>query len=518
MNKYSIEGMESLNNLKHVLKIMRTTLFLLFFCILFSSASNGYSQKFTVKSGTTTIKKVCEEIEKNSDYIFVFSDESEKVLDNKVNVDSDSKNLSELLNDIFTSAGLSYRILDKQVVVFKRSLPDDVKEVYLDQVKQQPIRLTITGKVTDESNDQPIPGVNVVIAGTTYGTSTDIDGVYELSANEGDTLVFSFIGFVTQKVKVDKVRIINVRLSEHTEMLEETIVVAFGKQKKTDVIGAVTTINPSELKVPSSNLTQSLAGRLSGLISYQRSGEPGRDNADFFIRGVTTFGYSKSPLILIDGFEISANEMARIDPSNIASFSIMKDATSTALYGARGANGVILITTKEGKEGSMKISFRHESSFSMPTQIPKVADGVSYMQLYNEAFFNDNPTLPPYYTAQKINGTINNDNPNVYPNVNWYDELFTNQVYNQRYNLNINGGGKVAQYYLSASYNKDNGILTVDKRNNFNNNISIDRYNLTTNINLNLTPTTRASFKMNGVFERYNEPIFNRGMRFLITS
>ena len=368
--------------------------------------------------------------------------------------------------------------------------------------------LTITGIVTD-MGEEPLAGVTIKVQGReSHGTITDVNGRFSLpNVSPNEKLEISYVGMKTQVIEVQGRTLINIILEDDTELLEEVQVVAFGTQRKSDVIGAVTTINPSELKVPSSNLTQSLAGRLSGLISYQRSGEPGRDNADFFIRGVTTFGYSKSPLILLDGFEISANEMARIDPNNIASFSIMKDATSTALYGARGANGVILITTKEGREGKIQVSFRHESSFSMPTKLPEVADGVSYMKLYNEAFFNDNPTLPPYYSAQKIEGTVNNINPNVYPNVNWYDELFTNYVYNQRYNLNINGGGKVARYFLSASYNKDNGILTVDKRNNFNSNISIDRYNLTTNINLNLTPTTQAAFKMNGVFERYNGPI-----------
>ena len=199
--------------------------------------------------------------------------------------------------------------------------------------------------------------------------------------------------------------------------------------------------------------------------------------------------------------------MARIDPNNISSFSIMKDATSTALYGARGANGVILITTKEGKEGKIKVSFRHESSFSTTTKIPEVADGLSYMNLYNEAYLNDYPSVPPYYSAQKIEGTEKDINPNVYPNVNWYEDLFTDQVYNQRYNININGGGEIARYFLSASYNKDSGILQVDKRNNFNSNISINRYNLTSNINLNLTSTTEAIFRMNGVFESYNGPI-----------
>lgn len=366
--------------------------------------------------------------------------------------------------------------------------------------------VTVKGIVTD-AQGEPLPGVTITIVGSSKGVITDMDGIYSIEVKSTDQLTFSFVGMEDQTIPINGRSVINVTMQEKSELLDEVQVVAFGKQKKSDVIGSVTTINPSELKVPSSNLTQSLAGKLSGIISYQRSGEPGRDNADFFIRGVTTFGYSRSPLILLDGFEISSNEMARIDPNNIASFSIMKDATSTALYGARGANGVILITTKEGREGKIRVSFRHESSFSMPTRLPEVADGVSYMNLYNEAFFNDNPSMPPYYSAQKIEGTANNLNPNVYPNVNWYEDLFKNYVYNQRYNININGGGKVAQYYLSASYNKDNGILEVDKRNNFNNNISIDRYNLTSNINLNLTPTTKASFKMNAVFERYNGPI-----------
>ena len=367
--------------------------------------------------------------------------------------------------------------------------------------------ISVSGVVSDTENE-PLPGVAVRINGTSNGTVTDVNGCFTLSSVQPSaTLEFSCVGLKTQYVEVRNRTLISVTMQNDSEFLDEVQIVAFGKQKKSDVIGAVTAIKPSELKVPSSNLTQSLSGRLSGLISYQRSGEPGKDNAEFFVRGVTTFGYSKSPLILLDGFEISATEMSHIDPTNIASFAIMKDATSTALYGARGANGVILITTKEGAEGKIKVSFRHESSFSASTQLPQMADGVSFMKLYNEAYRNDNPALAPFYSAQKIEGTINNVNPNVYPNVDWYSQLFNDYVYNHRYNLNINGGGKVAQYYLSASYNKENGILKVDKRNNFNSNISIDRFNLTSNINLNLTPTTKASFKMNGVFERYNGPV-----------
>src|SRR3546814_730038 len=202
---------------------------------------------------------------------------------------------------------------------------------------------------------------------------------------QAPVLVVSILGFETQEVPVKGREVVNVVIVESSAQLEDVVVVAFGKQKRTDMVGAVTSVNPSELKVPSSNLTTALAGRMAGMIAYQRSGEPGEDNADFFIRGVTTFGYKVDPLILIDNVEVSTTELARIQPDDIASFSIMKDATATALYGARGANGVILVTTKEGVEGKAKISFRLENSISTPTRNVDMADPVTYMELHNEA-------------------------------------------------------------------------------------------------------------------------------------
>lgn len=364
----------------------------------------------------------------------------------------------------------------------------------------------VKGMVVDENGDYLI-GVSVYAKGTTNGTITNIDGRYVISnVAPKDTLVYSFIGFDTQMIQVDGHSEIDVVLASDLAELEEVQVVAFQKQKKESVIGSINTIKPAELKQPSSNLTNALAGRIAGVISYQRSGEPGADNAEFFIRGVTSFGYKKSPLILLDGFEIGSNDLARIEPDNIASFSIMKDATATSLYGARGANGVILITTKEGKKGKAKVSARIETSMASPTKMNTFLDGVEYMELYNQALRTRDPNATLYYSKEKIENTRNNLNPYAYPNVNWYNDLFNDYTMNTKANVNVNGGGEVARYYLAVSYTNETGLLKVDNRNNFNNNIDIDRYNLRANIDIDLSKTTVASVKFYSLFDRYNGP------------
>jgi len=226
----------------------------------------------------------------------------------------------------------------------------------------------IKGEISDNYGN-PLPGVAIIVEGTKNGVDSDFDGKYVINVKiPNATLVFSYLGFETKKVKIEGQKIINVILQESSDQLEEIQVVAFSKQKKSSVIGSVTSIKVSDLKQPTANITNSLAGQISGLISYQRSGEPGADNAAFFIRGVTTFGFNNSPLILLDGLQITTSDLARLEPDNIASFSIMKDATATSLYGARGANGVVLVTTKEGKKGKAKVSVRYENSMSAPSQ------------------------------------------------------------------------------------------------------------------------------------------------------
>lgn len=366
--------------------------------------------------------------------------------------------------------------------------------------------LTVKGRVSDAEGN-PMPGVTVKLKGIAKGTTTDIDGNYSLTGvREGAILEFSFIGYVTAE-KAVKEKTVNIILYEDTQTLDEVEVVAFGTQKKESVIGAISTVKVAELKVPTSNLTNALAGRVAGVISYQRTGEPGVDDSDFFVRGVTSFGYAKSPLILIDNIEVSSQDLARMQPDDIESFSIMKDATATALYGSRGANGVILVKTKEGQAGTMKLNLRIENSISTPTKMLELADPITYMKLHNEAILTRDPLHALMYPEDKIDNTIPGSPTVIYPVTDWRKELLKDYTMNQRVNMNISGGGNVVNYYVAGSFNVDNGILKVDKANNFNNNIKIRNYSLRSNVNIKLTKTTKLMVRMNGAFEDYNGPL-----------
>lgn len=334
-----------------------------------------------------------------------------------------------------------------------------------------------------------------------------MDGNYSLTGvTKGATLEFSFIGYVTLE-KAVKETTVNAILYEDTQTLGEVEVVAFGTQKKESVIGAITTLKVAELKVPTSNLTNALAGRVAGVISYQRTGEPGVDDSNFFVRGVTSFGYAKSPLILIDNIEVETKDLSRLQPDDIESFSIMKDATATALYGSRGANGVILVKTKEGQSGSMKLNLRVENSVSTPTKMLELADPITYMRLHNEAILTRDPLHALMYPEDKIDNTVPGSPTAIYPVTDWRKELLKNYTMNQRVNMNVSGGGNTVNYYVAGSFSQDNGILKADKTNNFNNNIKIRNYSLRSNVNIKLTKTTKLMVRMNGAFEDYNGPL-----------
>ncbi|NDV83110.1 TonB-dependent receptor [Bacteroides sp. 51] len=368
-------------------------------------------------------------------------------------------------------------------------------------------RLTVKGTVKDSYND-PVPGATVVVKGTTNATITNADGNYTLNNVPTDaTLVYSFMGMQPAEVAVNLQTVIDVVLQEDAKALDEVVVVAFGTQKKESMISSIQTVNPKSLKVPSSNLTTALAGRMSGVIAYQRSGEPGKDNADFFIRGVTTFGYKKDPLILIDGAESTTTELSRLQPDDISAFSILKDATATALYGARGANGVIQVSTKEGHEGPIKVSVRFENSFSGNTQDIKLADPITFMRMANEATLTRNPDRPLPYSYEKIDNTVAGKNPYVYPANDWRKLLIKDVANSQRVNMNLSGGGGIGRYYIAASYSRDGGNLKVDNKNNFNNNINLQTYQIRSNINLELTKTTKASIRLSGSFDDYRGPL-----------
>jgi TonB-linked SusC/RagA family outer membrane protein len=377
--------------------------------------------------------------------------------------------------------------------------------------------ISIKGKVLDPEGNT-LSGTAITVKGTAVGAVTNDEGDYTLpNVPAGSTLLFQLVGYVSQEIKVEAGKTVyNAILIEESLALDEVTVVAFSTQKKESVMASITTVKPSELKVPSSNLTTAFAGRIAGLISYQTTGEPGMDNAKFFIRGITTFGDGrKDPLILIDGVEMNADDLSRLTTDDIKSFSVMKDANATALYGARGANGVIMVTTKEGKEGRAKIQFRAEASLSTPTKMIDVADPLTYMKLNNEAVRTRSFSMlsgqlydqADIWARERILAGDTSIDPRLYPMVDWTDMLFKNNTVNHRYNLNISGGGSVARYYVAASFNRDNGIINMDKRNNFNNNIAINKYALRTTVNINLTKTTELVARLNAAFDDYSGPI-----------
>ncbi|MDR2037730.1 MAG: TonB-dependent receptor [Bacteroidales bacterium] len=461
--------------------------------------SQGKNEKnITLSLSDQPVAVLFEALSKQTGYSFLYDEYALSKLKN-INIHLESATINEVLNQISRQTHLTFQKIDDTYAVIP---PAEVKNT----IKvQQGIR--ITGTVSDHTGEL-LPGVNVIVRGSTLGTNTDINGEFTLNVpSDTSVLQFSFMGYHMQEIVVGNRRIIAVTLREESSEIEEVTVVAFGKQKKESVIASITTISPTKLKVPSSNLTTSFAGNIAGIISYQRSGEPGQDNADFFVRGVTTFGYKTSPLILIDGIELSTNDLARIHTDDIASFSILKDATATALYGARGANGVILVTTKQGVEGKAKLNIRMENSWSMPTQNVKLADPVTYMRLANEAVLTRDPLGITRYSDKKIAGTEAGLDPIFYPANDWRKLLFKNYAMNQRVNLNIHGGGTVARYFVSASYSRDNGILKVDDRNNFNNNINLQKYTLRSNVNIDITKSTELIVRLSGNFDNYTGPV-----------
>jgi TonB-linked SusC/RagA family outer membrane protein len=478
----------------HARKRMSSGKIMLFLLLLtLSPVASAQNVKITLPQKTMRLIDAFEEIERQTKMTVAYN-ESVINVNKTITPVVREQTLPEAMLAILEGTNTTYRIEGQRIFIVKAAAgPDDGR--------------TVSGKVADENGD-PIPGATISIQGSTRGVITDEEGRFMLnSVKSENVLEISFIGYERQTILAGERSAVTIQLKPLSNELEEVTIVAFGKQKKESVIGSITTVNPSDLKVPSSNLTTAFAGQMAGVIAYQRSGEPGADNADFFVRGITTFGTNTNPLILIDGIELTTTDLARLQPDDIASFSIMKDATATALYGARGANGVILVTTKQGSVGAAKISIRMENSVSTPTQNVKLADPVTYMRLANEAVLTRNPLNELPYSEEKIENTQAGLNPLIYPANDWRSMLFKDYTMNQRLNLNVSGGGGVAKYYVAGSFSNDNGILRVDRRNNFNNNISLKNYTLRANVNIDVTKTTEMTVRLSGNFDEYNGPI-----------
>ena len=467
-------------------------------CLLLTVALNA--QTVTKAFRSVPLKTVLEEVERQTGYSILFENEDVDV-SRPVTATFKDATLQTVLDTVLDKS-LRYTVKGggKLVTISRRS-PVSAPTAPNGE-------MTVAGTVISSADNQPIVGANIYVEGTNVGTTTDAGGNYKLTVPaSAKTVTVSFLGYDTKKISVRDIHLFKlITLADASNKLEDVVVVGFGVQKKESLVGAVQSVKPSDLQTSSSNLSTSFSGKIAGVIAVQKSGEPGADGANFWIRGISTFGSGQSPLLILDGVEITNQMLNNIPPETIESFSVLKDATAPALDGSRGANGVMIITTKNGRDSEkMTINLRAEFGASAPTRVPKVADGITYMETFNEA--RTTRGEKPYYSNEKIMGTKLGLDPYVYPNVDWYDMLFKDCTFNQNFNFNMTGGAKKIDYFLNASVYNENGIMRKPEASKFDTNINAQKYLFQANVSADATKTTRVSLKMNTQLHYRHAPI-----------
>ena len=486
--------------MKNAIRERKSKVLGLFLCFLllgidYSFASyNNYSQfkTLSVSMSNSTLREVLKTIEKSSQFVFFYLDDAVN-LERKVSIDSKNKNIEEILSELFEGTSCTYRISDRQIFISGKAPAS---------TEQQQNKRKISGRVTDIKGE-PLIGVNVTVDGDANGSITNMDGLYEIFVTKKSVVLkFTYIGFKTSEIRTNaSTNIYDVTLEEQVNELEETVIVGYGTQRKISNIGAQSSMKMEDIKTPAASLTTTLAGRLAGVVAVQRTGEPGKDAADIWIRGISTPNTS-SPLVLVDGVERSFND---IDPEDIESLTTLKDASATAVYGVRGANGVILIKTKPGKVGKPTVSADYYESFTRFTKMVDLADGITYMNAANEAMRNDG--IATKYTEDQIRNTIAGKDPYLYPNVDWLKEIFNDWGHNRRVNVNVRGGSEKVAYYASVSYFNETGMTVTDKNiDTYDSKMKYSRYNFTTNLNIDVTPTTKVEIGAQGYLGEGNYP------------
>lgn len=486
--------------MKNAIRERKSKVLGLFLCFLllgidYSFASyNNYSQfkTLSVSMSNSTLREVLKTIEKSSQFVFFYLDDAVN-LERKVSIDSKNKNIEEILSELFEGTSCTYRISDRQIFISGKAPAS---------TEQQQNKRKISGRVTDIKGE-PLIGVNVTVDGDANGSITNMDGLYEIFVTKKSVVLkFTYIGFKTSEIRTNaSTNIYDVTLEEQVNELEETVIVGYGTQRKISNIGAQSSMKMEDIKTPSASLTTTLAGRLAGVVAVQRTGEPGKDAADIWIRGISTPNTS-SPLVLVDGVDRSFND---IDPEDIESLTTLKDASATAVYGVRGANGVILIKTKPGKVGKPTVSADYYESFTRFTKMVDLADGITYMNAANEAMRNDG--IATKYTEDQIRNTIAGKDPYLYPNVDWLKEIFNDWGHNRRVNVNVRGGSEKVAYYASVSYFNETGMTVTDKNiDTYDSKMKYSRYNFTTNLNIDVTPTTKVEIGAQGYLGEGNYP------------
>jgi TonB-linked SusC/RagA family outer membrane protein len=480
------------NCFRKIFLVMRITLLLFFLSSSLAYSTNTYAQnvKLSLHMKNVMVKDVFKAIEEQSEFIFFYQDQQVD-LNRIVNIDAEEKNPAEVLEQLFAGTKNVFSIRDRQIIIAKSPKQSENNKSPTEKGSDgapQPAKKPIRGKILD-SQGVPLPGATVLLVGTTTGEISDVDGYYTINAKEGDVLRFSFIGFKEQEVTVGGKMAIDVILQDNIATLDEAVVVGMGVQRKASVIGSISTIAVADLRIPTRSLVNALSGRMAGAVVVQRSGEPGQDEASFWIRGISTFGANRSPLILVDGVERS---MSDLSVEEIESVSILKDASATAVYGVRAANGVVLVTSRKGIAQKPAVELKMEYGFSDLPRMPNFLGGADYANLYNEALDREN------YSPSFIDNLRTGADPYLYPNVNWFDQTFNKYSNNTQTTVNVRGGGEVARYFVSFGYLDETGNLKNSSINSYKSNIDLKRYNFRSNIDITLNKSLVMDIEVAG--------------------
>lgn len=470
--------------------------------LLLMAVTQDLSAQVAVKGKNLGAVEAIKQIEKSSDWTFIYNASEISALKAK-DLDA-SGTIESVLKTIFSGTDVNWQINGKEILLKK----GQAKTAAVTQEKGR--RRVISGLVTDSNDGLPVIGAGVFVKGTQDGTVTDVDGAFTLTfVGKSCELLISYLGYKDQTVYITDQGIVDIQLVPDTEMLSEVIVIGAGSQKKVSVTGSVTAIKGDELRAPSSSLSSGFAGKLAGVVSMVTSGEPG-SSSEFYIRGIGTFGGRATPLIILDGVEISTADLDNLPSESIESFSILKDASATAIYGARGANGVMIVTTKDGTMNSKaKVNVSLENSFLQPVNMVDYVDGATWMETYNEAMLTRTPGVTPKFDQSLIDLTRAGTSPYLAPDVDWQDLMFKKMNMNQRANINVQGGGSRVTYYLGLQANHDTGLLKIPQVHSFDNNINRWLYVFQNNISYKLTNSTKVDLRMNAQIGRHKGPGLN---------
>ncbi len=469
----------------------KITLFLSLIFTLNIIAQQAKENTITISFRDKPLSEAIKLIEESSKYTF-FYDAAKVDVKQKVSLDVKNAPVQDAIKQMLSRANVRFEISNLQIVLYPKQVT----------VSKDASSKTISGKVIDETGE-PLIGVVVSVRGKSKGVATDLDGNFSLDVSSNDVILFSYVGYNTKEFSASVLgQGSEIKMGISAQEMQEVVVVGYGTQKRASVVGAINTIEPARLSVSTSrSLSNDLAGNVGGIIGVQRSGEPGYDNSEFWIRGISTFKGTRNPLVLVDGIERSLND---IDIAEIESFSVLKDASASAVYGVRGANGVILITTKRGKSGKTSIQFNVEHSITKPAQLPKFLNSANYMTLINNISIQDGGN--PMYSDETIRLSRSQYDWELYPDINWIDEITNNTANNTRASFDLSGGSDKLRYSFVGAYYHETGITTKDSSKDWDSSIDLNRFNLRSNVDVNVTPTTLLTFNLGGYLQRRNAP------------